>query len=87
MAGVARREIAVHVGAEPEERDVAEVEQTGEAHDHVEAEREKRVDQRDQPVTKTVALGRHERKDRGGECEHEQPPPTGSASIGGGGDR
>jgi len=49
-----RRKDSVHVRTEPEERDVAEVEQAGEPDDDVQPEREQRVEQRDEPVTEQV---------------------------------
>ena len=76
-AGVTRRKDSVHVCTEPEERDVAEIEQAGEADDDVQPEREQRVDQRDQPVTEQVPFRRDEREDRGRDYEHEQPAADG----------
>ena len=51
-----RREDRVEIRAEPEERDVAEIEQAGEADDDVEPEREQRVEEREQPVPEKVPL-------------------------------
>jgi hypothetical protein len=69
---VVRGEQGVAVGADPEERDVAEVEETGEAHDDVQAEGEQRVEQGEQPVREEVALVHPERERRGEGDEDEQ---------------
>ena len=53
MPNLVRREERVRVRAEAVERDVAEVEQAGEADDDVQAEREQRVDEREEAVRGT----------------------------------
>jgi hypothetical protein len=73
------REPCVAVGADPVERDVAEVEEPGEADSDVQPQREQRVDEGDRPDADDVVVRRH-RRDEGGDPEEEQEEcPTGEA--------
>ena len=76
-AVVIRAEQRIGVGADPEERDVAEVEQAAPADDDVEPEREQHVDrdvERDAPHVAAVGDDRDEAEERD---ERRQPGPPG----------
>ena len=65
VAELRRRQDRVHVGTAAEEGDVAEVEQPRKADDDVQAEREQRVDQREEAIPEQVPFARHQREERG----------------------
>jgi len=73
VAELRRREDGIEIRADTEERDVAEIQQSGKADDDVETERKQCVDEREQSVPENVPLAREEWKG-GGRCrEHEDP--------------
>jgi hypothetical protein len=70
------------VGADREERDVAEVEETGEADDHVEPERGHRVGRREDRVVEDGAARVDDEREGDGDARgrHAGCPPRGAHS-------
>ena len=74
LLAVRAREEGVDVRAEAEEGDVAEVEQPGEPDDHVQPEREQRVDQDEDAVVEEVPARDREERDQDRRREQRQLP-------------
>ena len=64
----------VDVGAETEERDIPEVEQSGEPQDDVQAEREQGIDQDEDAVVEEVAVADAEERDHDRRREQGELP-------------